>query len=96
MAARLTIDGNGHNFGQDVPICADERGNAIERVEFEVLRVGVGGPSRNELNVELVGFRNNHEDSGSGIALSACACQLQSRSNNDQLNVETGRFTSKP
>jgi hypothetical protein len=64
-----TVDSNCHDFCQDEPIGSHERWNAVQRIELEVLGVCVWGLRLDELDVEVVGFGNGEQNSGSGIAL---------------------------
>jgi hypothetical protein len=64
-----TVDRNGHDFRQNEAIGADERRDTVERVQLEVLGVVRGWHRRDQLDVEVVGFREDQADGRAGIAL---------------------------
>lgn len=64
-----TVDGDGHDFGQDEAIGADEGWDAVQRVQLEVLLICDGTSSVDKLDVEFVGFGDSKQNGGSGIAL---------------------------
>ena len=64
-----TVNRNCHDFSQDKAIDANERGDAPERVELEVLGVVNWRFGHHKFDVEVVGFGNHLENCGAGIAL---------------------------
>lgn len=53
---RPTIDGNSHDFAQDEAIWSNESRDPVQRVQLEVLGIGVGRTGLNKLDVEVVCF----------------------------------------
>jgi hypothetical protein len=64
-----TVDGDGHDLCELKAIGADESWDLFERVQLEILGVGIRWLSMDEFDVEVIGFGDCKQNGASGIAL---------------------------
>ncbi len=60
---RRTVNGDSHAFGKGVAISTDKGGDPAKMVDLEVvLRDALGWHSLDNVQIELVGFRDDSDD----------------------------------
>jgi hypothetical protein len=70
ILGRLTVDGDGHDFAQDIAVAPLEGGNAAQLVELAVVIAdALARVSLDKLDIEVVGLGDDEEGLGARILL---------------------------